>query len=40
MSLQIDGDLACQTDYKFLNWMLKRKTEFWLYFSLAQCYSW
>jgi hypothetical protein len=28
MSLQIDGDLACQTDYKFLNWMLKRKTEF------------
>jgi len=28
MSLKTDGDLASQTDQKFLNWVLETRTEF------------
>jgi hypothetical protein len=35
-SLQTDGDLACQTDQKFLNWVSKTQAEFWLHLCLAK----
>ena len=37
-SSHADGVLACQTDQKFLNWVLKTQTEFWSDLCLAKGY--